>query len=73
MEKFKIIYKCRMCGKEFLKREIKDDFQAQRYLGGMCVQYKGNNLPFEFHRCEDGSFGFGDLIGCRRVEENEEN
>lgn len=70
MEKFEVIYKCRMCGEEFSHEEINGDLQAQLYLGKMCVQFKGNNLPFEFHRCKDGDYGFCDLIGCRRVDED---
>lgn len=73
--KYRAVYKCRLCGKEFsvLNSYFKDDMCASKviYLGRMCVQNEGNNLPYEHHVCDNGDIGFADLLGARKVLENE--
>lgn len=68
---YKTIYKCRLCGKEFtpLNGYSKNEAKIAIFIGRMCVQNKGNNLPYEHHVCDNGDIGFADLLGVRKVEE----
>lgn len=70
---FKAVYKCRLCGKEFTEpnRYSKDEAKICSFLGKRCVQNKGGCLPYEYHICDSGDVGFGDLLGARKVLENE--
>lgn len=69
MPEYRAIYKCRMCGEEYESQHTFDDEDlAQAYMTRMCIQRERYNLPFEHHVCKDGSFGFSDFIGFRKVE-----
>lgn len=69
MSEFRAIYKCRMCGEEYESHHrFNNEVMAQTYMAGMCVQRSRYNLPFEHHVCKDGSLGFADFIGMRKVE-----
>lgn len=69
MSEYRAICKCRMCGEEYeLPHTFNGETDAQIYMANMCVQRELHNLPFEHHVCKDGSFGFADFIGMRKVE-----
>ena len=72
---YKTIYKCRLCGKKFtppngyFADDMTNDARIQFFLGTMCQQNRGNNLPYEHHICDNGDIGFADLLGVRKVNE----
>lgn len=69
MSEYKAIYKCRMCGEEYKSHHIFECIgEANSYMRKMCIQLERYNLPFEHHVCKDGSLGFSDFIGIRKVE-----
>lgn len=57
-----VIYRCRRCGKEF---------QEEGTLN-RGMQVNGVEVPvgpvYLYHRCDDGIYGLGDLIGGYEVE-----
>ncbi len=70
MPEYRAIYKCRMCGEEYESCHMfNDEVESQAYMKMMCIQRDRYNLPFEHHVCKDGSFGFSDFIGMRKVEQ----
>ena len=77
MSEYRAIYKCRLCGEEFEKEKVdyKRAVAAVLYLGMF-----GNELFDDpttdisvcrmiDHNCKDGSMGFADFLGFRKVEE----
>lgn len=54
--KYKSIYKCRLCGKEFEGEAYKMN-DSQYPVGSVYKQ----------HRCDDGRYGVGDLLGSYEV------
>lgn len=73
MSEYRAIYKCRLCGEEFERFSFKYIAEAQTYMSNMCVQYGGNNFPYEHHFCKNGNIGFADFIGCRKVGGKDES
>lgn len=73
--KYRAVYKCRLCGKEFtppngyFTDDMTNEARISFFLGRMCQQYEGNNLPYEHHVCDNGDIGFADLLGVRKVKE----
>lgn len=57
-----VIYSCRRCGKEF---------QETGVIRG-SMQTNGIDVPvgpvYQYHRCDDGIYGLGNLIGGYEVK-----
>lgn len=69
MPSYEAVYKCRLCGKEFKPQNPWADNPTMADK----ETYKKTNgkikvLKFTVHFCENGEVGFGDLLGCRKVE-----
>lgn len=75
MPEYRAIYKCRMCGEEYSDAAT-GEMVAMALTVALTVKdstenvrYNGNHLcRHGFHACKDGSFGFSDFIGMRKVE-----
>ena len=75
MSECRAIYKCRLCGEEF------EDGRAGKDISHMAVavltvknHFKPEGCAVGIHRhnvhhCNDGSYGFADFIGFRKVED----
>lgn len=75
MPEYRAIYKCRMCGEEFENGRTKGESIANScviaisVLGDTIKCKSPVNLHEHYvHNCKDGSFGFSDFIGMRKVE-----
>lgn len=74
MTEYQAIYKCRLCGEEFCDSIIDEkevDKCSNTFWRGMYI-YRSisgrNDIPKEkFHFCKDGSHGFSDFCGFRKV------
>lgn len=66
--KYKVVCKCRMCGEEFQCRESDEDsaFFIQGTIVFLPKSMNGGVPPY--HICDNGDIGFGELIGCRKVD-----
>lgn len=73
-EAFEAIYKCRLCGETF-NSGVTGKTIAHATLIGFATnvdtsKITGNKIPLnEMHYCEDGSLGFADFQGFRKVVE----
>lgn len=74
-ETFEAIYKCRLCGETFRECATGEDI-AQAVTIALCVSGHTNNIRTQrnlykntTHFCKDGSFGFADFQGFRKVVE----
>lgn len=75
MSEYQAIYKCRLCGEEFeegttgdiiamactVALTVKDSTEHVR-----CERNLHRHMP---HHCKDGSYGFADFCGFRKVED----
>lgn len=74
---YQAVYKCRLCGKEILDKKIKirkiEDFTITNILAQkeQTVFYgKPNNVDLHrMHDCANGSLGFADFQGFKKMEE----
>lgn len=76
MSEYVAVYKCRLCGKVFgRKGDEMEEGNASHIINRLISEENtqlGNN-PFFGHRydnhvCEDGSFGFADFQGFKKVD-----
>lgn len=74
MAEYRAIYKCRMCGEEYLDA-VTGEMVAMASTVALTindttenVRYNGKLHRYGIHECKDGSFGFSDFIGMRKVE-----
>lgn len=74
---YQVVYKCRLCGEVFYDkknkaREVKD-FTMTNILAQVeqsTLMKKPNNVDLHMaHNCVDGSCGFADFQGFKKVEE----
>lgn len=81
MSKYRAIYKCRLCGEKFEKVKVG---HKRAVAGIICLGSNGDRLFGDpttdiviyralGHKCKDGSLGFADFIGFRKVEDKDEN
>lgn len=74
MAEYQAIYKCRLCGKEFVHCETGENvamaLTVALAVNGSTehVRYNGNLHRHLAHNCVDGSFGYADFCGFRKVE-----
>lgn len=74
---YQAVYKCRLCGEEFFDKKIKsikiEDFSITNILAQMeqtVLIEKPNRADLHrLHNCKDGSCGFADFQGFKKVEE----
>lgn len=73
---YKAIYKCRLCGEKFEDCTTGEDIAqainlALAVLGHtQHVKIQRNMHRHAPHYCKDGSFGFADFQGFKKVEDN---
>lgn len=84
MSEYRAIYKCRLCGGEFEGMIFEENDNSPFYA---MVNFSAGNDSFEMgyreppniiykaeqHNCKDGSYGFADFIGFRKVEDRNES
>lgn len=75
IEMYQAIYKCRLCGKEYLGHSTGNKNVAMDCVHKiMRKEYfypKGSEMGldrFDIHNCEDDSFGFADFQGFKKAE-----
>lgn len=74
MIEYQAIYKCRLCGEEFEDyRTSERNARIITCMLGIEQSYKHDELNLLGHRhichfCDDGSYGFSDFIGYKKVE-----
>ena len=73
MPEYRAIYKCRMCGEEYLDA-VTGETVAMALTVALTVEdntgntrYNGKLYRHGIHECKDGSFGYSDFIGMRKV------
>ena len=75
MSEYKAIYKCRLCGEEFEDFTTGEELaQAINMALAVCgntnhVKCARNLYKNTMHYCKDGSFGFADFQGFKKVSE----
>lgn len=75
MSEYRAIYKCRLCGQEFGDAITnKANAEIITCMLGFEPNYKHDKLNLRGYRhichfCDDGSYGFADFIGFRKVED----
>ena len=74
MPEYRAIYKCRMCGEEY-SDAVTGEMVAMALTVALTVKdstenvrYNGKLHRHEIHECKDGSFGYSDFIGFRKVK-----
>ena len=60
--KYKIFYKCQMCGIKFFKEEDPDSFSDEDLIT-MFSKCTG-----ELHNCEEGVIGYGKIAGIMKMD-----
>lgn len=74
---YQAIYKCRLCGEKFFDEKIKsektEDFSITNILAQMeqtVLIEKPNRADLHrLHNCKDGSCGFSDFQGFKKVDD----
>lgn len=75
MSEYRAIYKCRLCGEEFEDGTTSgENAQIITCMLSVSQNYKHEKLNLHGYRhmchfCDNGSYGFADFIGFRKVEE----
>lgn len=75
MTEYRAIYKCRLCGEEFVSAATGSSDIARTHMLIMTVKYQTSEYigtpttEISMHSCKDGSMGLADFLGFRKVEE----
>ena len=70
--KYRAVYKCRLCGKEFVSSCYWIDNMTIDDIDTYKIEKEEGKSPnVIFHFCKEGEIGFADLIGGRKVNEND--
>ena len=78
MTEYRAIYKCRLCGKEFVSAATGSADIAIKHMvrvttGIKPLEFIGNPIEeTSMHSCKDGSMGLADFLGFRKVEDGNE-
>lgn len=74
MSEYRSIYRCRLCGEEFEEGET-GDIIAMTCTVALTVNDSTKHVRCERnlhrympHHCKDGSYGFADFCGFKKVE-----
>ena len=79
MTEYRAIYKCRLCGGEFAQGiTTSEDVILQNMINLVtkCGIKQNIGVPVTetyMHNCKDGSYGFADFIGFRKMEDRNES
>lgn len=76
MPEYRAIYKCSLCGGEYADSLI-SEYEAEKCFKklekGKSIYRsisRRNDIPkVKVHICKNGSFGFSDFIGMRKIEQ----
>lgn len=74
MKEYTFIYKCHLCGKEFISGVTGSKEVAMREMSLVDIG-KSTNFPTTIsHQCDENNFGFAYISGvkCREVEKRTE-
>ena len=72
MEKFKALYRCRLCGKEFYETIELGDCKIKAICFNKQISIVDDVLNantydiINQHNCGDGSIGFADFLGLKK-------
>ena len=76
MPEYRSVYKCRLCGESFEGCGVNHELLAKEAVTAVIFNedtygtLKGECLSkHETHFCKDGSFGFADFQGLKKMEE----
>ena len=78
MIEYQAIYKCRLCGKEFVSAATGSADIAIKHMvrvttGIKPLEFIGNPIEeTSMHSCKDGSMGLADFLGFHKVEDGNE-
>ena len=78
MTEYRAIYKCRLCGEEFVSAitgnaDIAIKNMVRVTTGIKPLEFIGNPIEeTSMHSCKDGSMGMADFLGFRKVEDEDE-
>ena len=74
---YRAMYKCRLCNKEFGYVGTTNEKLVMDCITAMINGTKTTQIlepkQFDFHCCEDGSFGFADFKGWKVIGKEIEN
>ena len=79
MTEYRAIYKCRLCGEKFEDGRTGID---TAYMGCAVLVAKEHFKPegcaigvhrHNTHVCDDGSYGFADFVGFKKVDDEDES
>ena len=79
MNEYRAIYKCRLCGEEFVSATTGSADIAIKHMvrvttGIKPLEFIGNPIEeTSMHSCKDGSMGMADFLGFRKVEDGNES
>ena len=74
MKTIKVVYKCRMCGKNFTSNQIKSLYDTRDIIRKLCekkeLEINYNKIyRYSIHECNENISGFADFIGCVECED----
>lgn len=77
MKRLDAIYKCRLCGKEYVECSTSGEKSNQRFVMDMMNRAVRQKKPeevmeptlYECHSCGDGSYGVADFLGLKIKDE----
>lgn len=68
MSEYCEIYKCRLCGETFEDVGKINEKMAFQNITRSVIKNMDNPITNGFvHNCKDGSFGFADFLGYRKI------
>lgn len=71
MDKYKTIYKCRLCGEVFCQGENHTENESLNKIVNIGTVFPlfPHDKGYIPHGCKDGSIGFSEFLGFRKVNE----
>ena len=77
MSEYRAIYKCRMCGEEFVSAVTRSADNAIKHMVSVTNGYGYNPTEYigasitetTMHSCKNGSMGLADFLGFSKVED----
>lgn len=81
MPEYRAIYKCRLCGEEFEEKTVNDTLAFATITAFSCGAAESFDVLSENkifyksiqHHCKDGSYGFADFCGFKKVGGEDES
>lgn len=78
MSEYRAIYKCRLCGEEFVSGATTSIDVVIKNMLNVTIRYEIKQwigtpvTEISMHSCKDGSMGLADFLGFRKVEDGNE-